>query len=419
MSATLFKLLKKPFFGRFMVKWQNPLSLDQQKEWQQLRVKSKSGGLIYGLFAKATAEQVKATIVLGHPMGKEAKAYFLKQGYTDLLRKNGFNTIVFDINGFGESTHGNFDYFEDIVAIGIEAAKLTPGLPIGYHGISLGGQWATVAFADENHKYDFAIIESAATSLDAFWINFPTAYKVLQVLNFCLPNFRKKVDMKERIKEAKRLRSLLLIYSLSDELTPVAMGKIFQDNSAVASELWTVESANHAAIMKSGYRAEYEAKMIDFFNKNAAPVAYTPANYEIAESSPLSDEDILKIKKDINTHYSVNILLIPLLIIIYFWGFLFFFIFLLFVLWYNISASFTVAKRQASLNNPKLILTGKVTSKSRPGEDELIVYFGSDRFELTYANSKLSIEIGDLLSLHYSQLTDGEKGILLKVEKPA
>jgi hypothetical protein len=145
----------------------------------------------------------------------------------------------------------------------------------------------------------------------------------------------------------------------------------------------------------------------------------TPPNYEVTESSPLSDEDILKIKKDINTHYSVNILLIPLLIIIYFWGFLFFFIFLIFVLWYNISASFTVAKRQASLNNPKLIFTGKVASKSRPGEDELVVYFGTERFDLTYANTRLPIEIGDILSLHYSQLTGGEKGILLKVEKPA
>jgi Serine aminopeptidase, S33 len=266
MRATLFKLVKKPFFGRFMVKWQNPLSLAQQKDWQPVRTKSKSGGLIYALFAKATTEKAKATIVLGHPMGKEAKAYFLKQGYTDLLRKNGYNTVIFDINGFGESTHGNFDYFEDIFAIGIEAANLTPGIPIGYHGISLGGQWATVAFADKDHQYDFAIVESAATSLNAFWINFPTAYKILQVLNFCLPKFRRKVDMKERIKEAKKLRSLSLIYSSSDELTPVAMGKIFQDNSPVATELWTVESANHAAMMKSRHRAEYEEKIISYFD---------------------------------------------------------------------------------------------------------------------------------------------------------
>lgn len=54
---------------------------------------------------------------------------------------------------------------------------MTPSIPIGYFGISPGGQMATIAFADETHKYDFAIIESAATGLDEFWIHFPTACK--------------------------------------------------------------------------------------------------------------------------------------------------------------------------------------------------------------------------------------------------
>lgn len=262
----MYRLIKKPFFGRFMVKWQNPLTLEQQKEWQPIQTQSKSGGTIYGLFAKALTEKSKATIVLGHPMGKEAKGYFLKNGYTDLLRKNGYNTLVFDINGFGESTHGNFSYFKDIVAIGIEASQLTPNIPIGYFGISLGGQWSTIAFADETHKYDFAIIESAATSLDEFWINFPVAYKTLKVLNVFLPNYKRKIKMEERIKEAKRLKSLLLIYSNIDNWTPVSMGKTFEKNSPVPTELWTVSNATHAAIMKSEHKEEYEKKIISYFN---------------------------------------------------------------------------------------------------------------------------------------------------------
>lgn len=249
-----------------MVKWQNPLTPEQQIEWQTLQTKSKSGGLIYGLFAKALTYKAKATIVLGHPMGKEAKGYFLKNGYTDLLRKNGYNTLVFDINGFGESTHGNFSYDEDIIAIGNEASKLTPNIPIGYLGISLGGQWATISFADETHKYDFAIIESAATTLDDFWIKYPMAYKTLKILNFFLPKYRKRIKMKERIKEAKHLKSLLLIYSKTDEWTPVAMGKVFKENSSVPTELWTVDNASHAAIMKSTHKAEYEEKIISYFN---------------------------------------------------------------------------------------------------------------------------------------------------------
>nr|WP_315153389.1 alpha/beta hydrolase [uncultured Flavobacterium sp.] len=279
----MYKLIKKAFFGRYMVKWQNPLTIEQQKEWDSIKIKSKSGGTIYGLFAKALTENVKATIVLGHPMGKEAKGYFLKNGYTDLLRQNGYNTLVFDINGFGESTHGNFSYFEDIVAIGIEASILTPKIPIGYFGISLGGQWATIAFADKTHKYDFAIIESAATSLDDFWIHFPFAYKTLKILNVFMPKFKKKIKMEERIKESKHLKSLLLIYSKTDDWTPVKMGKKFKNNSPVPTELWIVENAKHANIMKSEYKAEYEKKIISYFNEQSSIASTAIESVESAE----------------------------------------------------------------------------------------------------------------------------------------
>lgn len=129
-----------------------------------------------------------------------------------MLRQNGYNVLVFDINGFGESTHGNFSYFEDIVAISIKAKELTPNLQIGYHGISLGGQWATIAFTDISHEYNFAIIESAAATLDEFWINFPVAYKTLKVLNLLLPKYQQRIRMIDRIRETRKLKSILFIY---------------------------------------------------------------------------------------------------------------------------------------------------------------------------------------------------------------
>ena len=264
-----YKILKYPFFGRFMVKWRNPLSESEKKDWQPISTKSKSGGIIKGLFAKSKTDGAKATIVLGHPMGKEAKGFFLKRGYTNLLRENGFNTLVFDINGFGESTHGSFSYFEDIVAIGIEAKKRTPDIPIGYHGISLGGQWATIAFTDKRHDYKFAIIESAGTTLTEFWKKYPLAYSVLRTLNFFLPRYARKINMVERIKEAKNLNSLLLIYSKADTWMPVEMGERFKKNSPVPTELWIVDKADHAEIMNSEHKAAYSQKIIAYFNQES------------------------------------------------------------------------------------------------------------------------------------------------------
>jgi len=263
----IYKLLKKPFFGKFMVPWRNPLTDEQQKDWRKIIVKSKSGSSIQCMAAKPFTTSAKATIVLGHPMGKEAKGYFLKNGYTDLLRSNSYNVILFDINGFGESTHGNFSYHQDIITVSKKAKEIFPELPLGYHGISLGGQMATIAFTYDDHQIDFAIIESAATTLDDYWINFPAAYKALQVLNFILPKYKAKIKMVERIKEAKKINSILYIYSEKDELTPVEMGKRFLQNTIVPANLFTVKNAEHAQIMKSEHREEYQNKILHYFNE--------------------------------------------------------------------------------------------------------------------------------------------------------
>ena len=263
----LYKLLKKPFFGKFMVKWRNPLTEIEQKEWERFPVKSKSGGLIQGMLAKTTQEKSKGTIVLGHPMGKEAKGYFLKRNYARLLREDGFNVVVFDMNGFGESTHGNFSYFKDVVAVSIKVKELTPNLPIGYHGISLGAMYATVAFADISHKFDFAIVESSSTTLAEFWVQFPFAYRVLKTISLVMPKYERKIDFKERIKEVKHLQSILYIYSESDRWVPVEMGKILQENSNVPTEFWLAKEAEHARLMKSSDKEAYQERILEFFNK--------------------------------------------------------------------------------------------------------------------------------------------------------
>jgi pimeloyl-ACP methyl ester carboxylesterase len=262
-----YKLLKKPFFGKFMVQWRNPLSAEAQKDWERFSVKSKSGSLLQALFAKPFTGSAKATIVLAHPMGKEAKGYFLKNGHTNLLRSNGYNVIVFDINGFGESSIANFGFEDDIVAISIKAKTFAPHLPLGYHGISLGGQMSTIAFTNENHLYDFAIVESAATSLDEFWVMFPAANRMLKILNIFLPRYKKKIHMVERIKDVKHLQSILFIYSHTDTWTPVQMGERFRNNCPVPSELFTVAKAEHAQIMKSEHREGYENKIVAYFDE--------------------------------------------------------------------------------------------------------------------------------------------------------
>lgn len=130
----------------------------------------------------------------------------------------------------------------------------------------------------------------------------------------------------------------------------------------------------------------------------------------------LTEKDKLVIEKTIKSYYQVNILLLPLLVSFYFFGLVYFFIFLILVLAYNISAFYSIRKHKLSLNHQKTVLTGTITQKEPPGE-EMILFFGPERFDVTYANITFPVEVGDTVSLHYSQFNIKQRDILLSVEK--
>lgn len=263
----LWSLLKRPFFGAFMVPWRDPLEPSARAQWTPLAARSASGVDLVVWFAAARAP-ARGTVVLAHPMGKEAKAYFLRNGYADLLRDAGLNVVLFDFNGFGESPHGSFDYHEDALAAGRAARAHAPGLPLAYHGISLGAQWGALAFADPAHPFDLAILESGATSLPEFWVRFPVARVALAVLSVLLPRYRRRVHMVERFREARGLQHVLFVYSRADEWTPVEMGERYHAACAVPATLWVLEAAGHARVMRSSERDAYVARVLAFYDEH-------------------------------------------------------------------------------------------------------------------------------------------------------
>jgi hypothetical protein len=131
---------------------------------------------------------------------------------------------------------------------------------------------------------------------------------------------------------------------------------------------------------------------------------------------PLTAEDKQVIKKTIKNYDQANNLLIPLLILVFFLGLWYFIISLILVILYNVLAYSTNKKNEQSLNNPKFVLTGKITKKEPPG-DGTFIYLGQECFEITYANATFPVEVGDTVSLHYSQFDTKERGVLLDVEK--
>jgi hypothetical protein len=136
--------------------------------------------------------------------------------------------------------------------------------------------------------------------------------------------------------------------------------------------------------------------------------------YQVTEL-PLTPEDINKLSKTLSGSYKMNILLLPLLAIIYFWGALYFGIFTAFVIICNILFTRNYLSTQQELTNSKMVITGIVTEIRK--NEETIICFGNEQFDITYANVTFPIKVDDMISIHYSKKENNTKGQILNVVK--
>lgn len=134
----------------------------------------------------------------------------------------------------------------------------------------------------------------------------------------------------------------------------------------------------------------------------------------ILTEMPLIEDDIEKLNTLLSNSYKMNILLLPLLVIILFWGLLYFSAFAAFVLICNIFFTKAYFSTKRELLNSKIVITGIVSSIYK--NEETIINFGSERFDITYANVKFPIRVNDSISIHYAMTEKGTRGHLLKIE---
>ena len=135
---------------------------------------------------------------------------------------------------------------------------------------------------------------------------------------------------------------------------------------------------------------------------------------------PLTEADMEILKKSISVAYKINILLVPLLALIFFWGIVYFIIFFAFTVLCNVLVIGKAMKEEEDLARPKIVFTGTITNIiKRPVEDgyDTIAFMGPEEFNITYANPYIELVTDDKASLHYSQKENGQKGMLIAVER--
>ena len=261
------KLLKKAFFGAYMVdNWVNPLDDADQKEWSKIYFDSASNGKICALYTKAPEDQQKGTIVIGHPMLKTAKGYFLKSEYPKLLKENGFNVFLFDLNGFGDSSNAGFKFYEDVFAAGAKAKELFPEGPVGYHGVSLSALWAPPAFVNRYHDFNFAVLESSYTAVSDHYRKRPLLNMMFKSLAIFRPGLYSKMKAHEQLKQVKNLQSILFIYSKKDTVTPLEMGERLRNSCKIITDMLVLENVDHVEVLQSEEKEVYLDKLLQYFN---------------------------------------------------------------------------------------------------------------------------------------------------------
>lgn len=270
MKNTLYRLFKKPFFGRFVRPWRWPDDVDKS-QWRRLSIESESGAVISALLAAAYTTQAKGAVLMTHPMGVVAKGFWMKYGHAEMLRQAGYHVMVFDLNGFGESTSTTMDYPLDVLAAGQALQAEYPDLPIAVFGASMGAAMSVCAMAQPDHPFKAAVLESAFPTLLHFWSRYPIPKLGIQLSKLVYPAGERSLRPIHAAEHLVGRPSMLMIYGDADEFTPVKDGKLLWQalRSKTQAEFWQVAGGKHTHAY-AAQPGEYAQKVIGFLDEQFA-----------------------------------------------------------------------------------------------------------------------------------------------------
>lgn len=275
MKNTAYRLFKKPFFGRFERPWHWPENVDQ-RQWQRLRITSQSGATISALLAQAHTTHAKGAVLMSHPMGAVAKGFWLKYGHAELLRQAGYHVMVFDLNGFGESTSTTMDYPLDVLAAGQTLQAQYPDLPVAVMGASMGAAMSVCAMAQAEHPFKAAVLESAFPTLLHFWSRYPIPKLGIQLSKLVYPAGERSLRPTHAAEHLVGRPGVLMIYGEADEFTPVKDGQLLRQALAdkTKTEFWQVPDAKHTHAY-AARPTEYARRVISFLDQHLASTSVT------------------------------------------------------------------------------------------------------------------------------------------------
>ena len=268
--AHMYRLLKSPLLSKFDVDWKWPVGVDACS-WERVTIPSRSGAELAGLYGTTDALVPKGVVVCAHPMRRCAKGFFLESGRAEMLLRNGYDVLLFDFNGFGESPNGDFRYPYDVLAAGGYAHARAKGRPVHAFALSFGSGWAICA-ATQQHPFSSIILEGPFTRIQDYYRGSPGAKAVVSVLSKMFSHSAEMLTPIEAVRYIAGKPKMLFIGATQDTTTPSWMTRqLFRACSVPRSDKqeWFVRNAGHIRGFESAPEL-YEHRVIRFLDAASA-----------------------------------------------------------------------------------------------------------------------------------------------------
>lgn len=297
LERLLWRAAYRVLFRRVLSHWRWPERGGPRADWEPITFEGWTGGELVGLWGAARGP-ARGTIVLAPPTSKKAKGYFLDFGHGRFLRHEGYNVLMFDFNGFGESPLRSFQYPHDVLAAGREARRRAPEQPVGLFGVCFGAVYGLCAVTYPDHGFTAAVFESPYASVDEILRSMGRRsdrsffYWIRRLMMRALVPLRPELRAVSQAPLVRDLEAALFISGADDDYVPSATVACFAEalrtSAAPAAERcthWDVPDAEHLRTTLPD-PATYARRIVGFFD--AAFAGSAAGNVTPAELPPIS-----------------------------------------------------------------------------------------------------------------------------------
>lgn len=259
---------------------------ERERDWEPVRVNAPDGKILRGTYIENRRDSHK-TVILIHGLYQNRTMCL---PYMDEYRRLGYNILLIDLRGHGESegdhTEWGISEVDDLLMWCQWLQNRDPQMTIGLHGISLGASMALLyAGSEYGQDLSFVVADSAYGNIislgrEKLWQAVGDK-RAIWGYNLLDPFFQaamfyhthKMVSSLEPAQAVKRMKvPVLFLHGSEDELVPVKTARSLYDNcTSPKKEIHIFEGSPHAVGIETD-QSEYMRVLSQFLEEDADSV---------------------------------------------------------------------------------------------------------------------------------------------------